>query len=71
MEPIIISLMSYCFMALYLPVNFPSVYVVEKYGLRVGVLIGTALTTLGIWVRCLINVNFNTLLVGQIIIACG
>ena len=54
-QPLIINLMSYSFMALYVPVNFPSVYIVDKYGLRVGTLIGISLTTFGICIRCLVN----------------
>ena len=42
-------------MALYLPMNFPCVYVVEKYGLRVGVVGGILITTLGLWLRVFIN----------------
>ena len=63
--------MAYSFMALYLPMNFPWVYVVEKYGLRVGVVGGILSTTLGLWVRCFINKNFYTALIGQIIMAIG
>ena len=47
--------MSYSFMALYLPMNFPCVYVVENYGLRWGVVSGIIITTIGLWIRVLIN----------------
>lgn len=56
---------------MYLPVNFPSVYIVEKWGLRVGTLFGIVLSTIGLWIRCLINVNYYTCLVGQILLAIG
>ena len=64
-------MMSYCFMALYLPANFPCVYVIEKFGLRWGVIGGIASTTLGLWVRCGVNHSFAWALTGNIIIALG
>ena len=67
----IVNLMSYSFMALYLPMNFPCVYVVEKYGLRWGVVSGIIITTIGLWIRVLINESFYFALVGQIIMALG
>lgn len=63
--------MSYSFMALYLPMNFPCVYVVEKYGLRWGVVSGIIITTIGLWIRVFINESFYAALVGQIIMALG
>lgn len=45
--------MSYCM--LFLPVNFPSTYILDRFGLRVGVFIGILLSVLGLWLRCLIN----------------
>ena len=50
-----VNMMSYCFMALYLPMNFPCVWVVEKFGLRWGVIGGSFFTAVGLWVRCFIN----------------
>lgn len=50
-----VNLMAYSFMALYLPANFPCVFVIEKYGLRMGVIGGIASTCLGLWVRTLVN----------------
>ena len=67
----VVSLMSYSFQALYLPVNFPSVYVVDKYGLRMGTIFGIVLSTVGLWIRCFVNMNFYTLLVGQIFMGVG
>ena len=49
--------------------NLPSVYALDKYGLRTGVFLGIILTTLGLWVRCLINQSFLTVIVGQTICA--
>ena len=69
--PLIVNMMSYCFMAFYLPMNFPCVFVVEKFGLRLGIIGGIASTTLGLWVRCFINQSFSFALIGQIIMALG
>ncbi|CDW86707.1 UNKNOWN [Stylonychia lemnae] len=56
-------------MIAYLPVNFPSVFALDKWGSRYGVLIGIFLTTLGLWLRCLINQNFIWVIVGQTVLA--
>lgn len=50
-----VNMMSYSFMVLYLPMNFPCVYVVERCGLRIGIIGGIVSTALGLWTRCLIN----------------
>ena len=60
----IINIISYCFLVMFLPFNFPSIWVVEQYGLRMCVLIGTGSTVLGICVRCLVNQNFYFLFTG-------
>lgn len=58
-------------MLFYLPMNFPCVYVVEKYGLRWGVIGGIVSTAVGLWIRCLINYSFIFALIGQTVIALG
>lgn len=50
-----VNMMSYSFMVLFLPMNFPCVYVIENYGLRWGVIGGILSTTIGLWIRCFIN----------------
>ena len=64
-------MMSNQFMLLYLPFNFPSVYIVDKYGLRAATIFGIGLTTAGYWLRCLINTSFYTCLFGQTFMAMG
>ena len=54
-SPLIVNTMSYSFMALYLPMNFPCVYVIEKWGLRWGIIGGIASTALGLWIRTFLN----------------
>ena len=71
MSPLIVNMMSYSFMVLYLPANFPCVYVIEKWGLRWGIILGIASTCLGLWIRTLLNTSFNWALIGNIIMALG
>ena len=66
-----VDLCSYSYMALYLPLNFPGVWFVDKFGLRWGVFTGILLTTIGCWVRIAINYSFTWVLVGQCIMAVG
>ena len=49
--------------------NFPSVLALDKYGLRVGVLIGIFGTTAGLWLRCLIQQSFWFVIAGQTVVA--
>ena len=49
-----VNYLSMSFMMFFLPLNFPSVIALDKYGLRVGVIIGITGTSLGLWLRCLI-----------------
>ena len=64
---LVVNLLSNCYLALLLPMNFPCVYFTEKYGLRWATLAGMTIMTLGSWVRCFINQDFYTALVGQCI----
>ena len=61
--------MSQIYMIAFLPVNFPSVAALDKWGLRSGLVIGISLTTLGLWLRCLINVHFAFVIAGQTVLA--
>ena len=56
-------------MIAYLPVNFPSVFALDKWGLKYGVLIGIVLTNIGLWLRCLINYSFMWVIIGQTVLA--
>jgi fucose permease len=60
---------SYCLW--FIPMNFPSTYVLDKYGLKVGVMLGFAIQVCGFWVRCFVNKSFWFVLVGQTISAIG
>jgi hypothetical protein len=40
-------------MIMYVPMNFPSVAVIDIWGLRAGLAIGMTLTTIGFWLKCM------------------
>lgn len=52
------------FPILYLFINFPSIFVLDDYGIKIGVLIGTALTIIGLWLRVLVNESFTWVIIG-------
>lgn len=66
-----IGLLSLSFMIVYILVSFPASWVIDTYGIRVGVGIGAALTGIFGLVRGLIAPNYTWVLVAQIAIAIG
>ncbi len=66
-----IGLLSLIFMVVYIFVSFPASWVIDTYGIRVGVGIGAALTGIFGLVRGLAASNYNWVLVAQIGIAIG
>ena len=58
-------------MAIFIVVNFPSNYALDKGGLRFGVIFGVFLTVIGMWIKCAVNKSFVYVYVGQIIAAIG
>ena len=71
MSLFLINYMSQIYMLMFVPVNFPSVAVLDNYGLRTGVTLGMGLTTLGIWLRCLSGQSFTYAVIGQTVMAIG
>jgi fucose permease len=59
-----VNYLSLSYMMFFIPFNFPSTIVLEKYGLRFSVLFGFFLTVVGLWVRCFINKNFIYVIIG-------
>ena len=51
-------------MAIFVIAVFPSNVVLDKGGLRVGVLLGVFLTSIGMWIKCLINISPYYVLAG-------
>ena len=66
-----IGLLSLIFMIVYILVSFPASWVIDTYGVRVGVGIGAALTGIFGLVRGLVASDYKLVLVAQIIIAIG
>lgn len=66
-----INYLSMSYRLLFIPVNFPSTYILDRYGLRCDVTIGFLLSTIGLWLRCLINYNFWFVIAGQTLLALG
>jgi len=59
-----VQFMSYSYMILFLPFNVPSVIALEKYGLRVGVVIGIGLSALGLILKIFIDTSYSFVLIG-------
>ncbi|HVN16663.1 MAG TPA: MFS transporter [Anaerolineales bacterium] len=66
-----IGLLSLIFMIVYIFVSFPASWVIDTYGVRVGVGIGAALTGIFGLVRGLVASNYTLVLVAQIMLAVG
>eukprot|EP01064_Diplonema_japonicum_P037002 TRINITY_DN8560_c0_g1_i1.p1 TRINITY_DN8560_c0_g1~~TRINITY_DN8560_c0_g1_i1.p1 ORF type:complete len:468 (+),score=45.93 TRINITY_DN8560_c0_g1_i1:28-1431(+) len=68
-----IDILSMLFMFWYLPVNFPACWVLEKYGLRTGVLFGSGLGFIGAGLRIvgMSKATFPAVVIGQSLVAIG
>jgi cyanate permease len=66
-----IGILSMCFMIVYIIVSIPASWVIDKYGIRIGVGIGTVFTGLFGLLRGLVSADYNLLLLSQIGIAIG
>lgn len=64
-----INYMSLCYLILFVPINFPSVAVLDSLGLKSGIGFGIVLTTIGLWIRCLVGYGFIYAIIGQTIMA--
>jgi MFS family permease len=66
-----IGLLSLSFMIVYVLVSFPASWVIDTYGVRIGIGIGAALTGIFGLVRGLVASDYNLVLIAQIMIAIG
>jgi len=66
-----IGILSMCFMVVYLVVSIPASWIIDTYGIRVGVGIGVLFTAFFGLMRGMAGVNYNLLLVSQVGIAIG
>jgi MFS transporter, FLVCR family, feline leukemia virus subgroup C receptor-related protein len=51
--------------------TFPAAYIIDTYGTRTGIVIGSLLGLLGVSLRLLVNQNFAWVIVGQILAGIG
>lgn len=66
-----IGILSMCFMIVYIIVSIPASWIIDTYGIRIGVGIGVVLTGIFGLLRGLVSINYNLLLLSQIGIAIG
>ncbi len=66
-----IGLLSLSFMVVYIFVSFPASWIIDSYGVKIGVGIGAALTGIFGLMRGLVAGSFTWVLVAQILIAVG
>mmetsp|Transcript_25736 Transcript_25736/g.45199 ORF Transcript_25736/g.45199 Transcript_25736/m.45199 type:complete len:426 (-) Transcript_25736:950-2227(-) len=67
----VVEICSLVYMAAFIPVVFPSNYILDEYGLRVGVLVGMTLTFFGALCRIGAFDSFYWVLIGQTLAAIG
>jgi len=66
-----IGILSMCFMIVYIVASIPASWIIDTYGIRIGVGIGAVLTGIFGMMRGLVTTNYNLLLLSQIGIAIG
>jgi sugar phosphate permease len=66
-----IGILSMCFMIVYLVVSIPASWIIDKYGIRIGVGTGVVLTGIFGLLRGLASTHYNLVLLSQIGIAIG
>jgi len=67
-----LNMVALVYMLVFLPLNFPANYIIDRWGIRVGVTISALFTCVGFWIKCFINVSgFWTLMLGQFFAALG
>jgi MFS family permease len=66
-----IGILSMCFMIVYIVVSIPASWVIDRYGIRIGVGIGALFTGIFGLVRGFAGTDYNWLLIAQIGIATG
>jgi fucose permease len=60
----VIAAISLTYMFIFILFVFPTNIVLDKGGLKLAILVGFALTTTGMWVKCLINTSFYYVFLG-------
>lgn len=67
----LVTLVPMLYMIVYVFANFPSNWILDTKGIRKGVIIGAVLTALGSGIRCMLNLSFTFVVVGQLFCAIG
>ena len=70
-DPIVVNSGALLFAAMYPIFTFPAAYVIDTYGTRAGIAIGSGLCLLGTGIRMLVNSSFVWVILGQIIAGIG
>jgi cyanate permease len=66
-----IGVLSMCFMIVYIAVSIPASWIIDKYGIRIGVGIGALFTGIFGFLRGFVGTDYNLLLLMQIGVAVG
>lgn len=70
-DPIIVNSGSLLFALMHPLFTFPASYVIDTYGTRMGISVGSALCLLGTALRMLVNQSFGWVIAGQVIAGIG
>lgn len=70
-DPLVVNSGAFLFALMYPIFTFPSAYVIDTYGTRAGIAVGSTLCLIGTGVRMLVNQSFAWVIVGQIIAGVG
>lgn len=62
---------SLIYLVIYIPMSFVGNYIIDEKGLKVAIMIGAALTIIGLWVRTLCKDSFYFICLGQALGAIG
>ena len=70
-EPIVVNSGALLFALMYPIFTFPAAYVIDTYGTRAGIAVGSLLCLVGTGTRMLVNDSFAWVIVGQVIAGVG
>lgn len=66
------NLANFCYYIMYVPGNFMSIAILNRYGMKVTIVCGTLFILIGAWIRCfIIFTSFMPFYVGSFIAALG
>jgi FLVCR family feline leukemia virus subgroup C receptor-related protein len=67
----VVAIVPMCYLVVYVFINFPSNWVLDRKGIKKGLVVGAILTTLGAALRFFSTYSFGFVILGQIICATG